>query len=545
MVKKALCLVFAFLFSINSFAAVVGDNDGSAFITKAEFDSLKNDFQAQIDSYNTNIDSKIDAAIASYLAGVKIEVATSLNTVLKDWDSITMRNYEIANAYNVPATNFNMTYYGTGHGTTSYERWPSAYGLAAVGTSGPAESQLKAVGLKSGRESDYNDLSKNSFYWTGLINDYEENIAMSKLGYNDYQDVANASQNIELRIFDIVKLDSIDNAYYASVDDFWDTIWNPLIQGHWYASSTSGGAEQIKDWSPTWAGGFFKWASKYKTDKITNKYELTWKDINQNVINPDWKNCFYTFTDNNKSSKDIVDAMTINKAGTWIKGNSDTRIPNSASGTKTKTGWEAADEHTAWNRVYLESHYNPSQLSASVYDWTRGATSGGQYDIPTLGGLGPISSSEIYLQKDNLKYTFKNTEYTKDITTMNDGFPLLYAKKDAKLTWESVFSEVKGSSAVEANGEVKIILSYGQFGDESASIANKYVQKDGTMGNTAYAWTTKDKTIKISWTMQEDGWIYAKWFPAALTSSTAGSAEGWSVTLDGLRSNKILFTENN
>ena len=38
--KKALCLIFAFLLSINSFAAVVSDNDGAAFVTKAEFVAL-------------------------------------------------------------------------------------------------------------------------------------------------------------------------------------------------------------------------------------------------------------------------------------------------------------------------------------------------------------------------------------------------------------------------------------------------------------------------------------------------------------------------
>ena len=52
--------------------AIVGDNDGSAFITKAEFDSLKNNFQSQIDQYNTSIDSKIDGAIAAYLAGIHV-----------------------------------------------------------------------------------------------------------------------------------------------------------------------------------------------------------------------------------------------------------------------------------------------------------------------------------------------------------------------------------------------------------------------------------------------------------------------------------------
>ena len=63
-VKKLLALFLVVLMSIESLGAVVSDNDGSAFITKAEFDSLKNDFQSQIDQYNTSIDAKIDGAIA-------------------------------------------------------------------------------------------------------------------------------------------------------------------------------------------------------------------------------------------------------------------------------------------------------------------------------------------------------------------------------------------------------------------------------------------------------------------------------------------------
>ena len=76
-VKKLLALFLVVLMSINTFGAVVSDNDGSAFITKAEFDSLKNDFQSQIDQYNTSIDAKIDGAISSYLAGINVSTAES------------------------------------------------------------------------------------------------------------------------------------------------------------------------------------------------------------------------------------------------------------------------------------------------------------------------------------------------------------------------------------------------------------------------------------------------------------------------------------
>ena len=60
--RKLLATFLVVLMSINTFAAAVGDNDGAAFITRAEFDSLKSDFQSQIDRYNTSIDSKIDEA---------------------------------------------------------------------------------------------------------------------------------------------------------------------------------------------------------------------------------------------------------------------------------------------------------------------------------------------------------------------------------------------------------------------------------------------------------------------------------------------------
>lgn len=63
--------------NINIFAAAVSDNDGAAFITKAEFDSLKNEFQKQINDNNSNIDRKIENAVSSYIAGLNAEKTTA------------------------------------------------------------------------------------------------------------------------------------------------------------------------------------------------------------------------------------------------------------------------------------------------------------------------------------------------------------------------------------------------------------------------------------------------------------------------------------
>ena len=81
-IKNVIALFLIILIGTYSlvFAVVVTDNDGAAFITKAEFDSLKNSFQSQIDSYNANIDNKIDNAIASYLAGISVSKTSVVST---------------------------------------------------------------------------------------------------------------------------------------------------------------------------------------------------------------------------------------------------------------------------------------------------------------------------------------------------------------------------------------------------------------------------------------------------------------------------------
>ena len=413
-IKRIFALFLIMLFSVENFAAIVSDNDGSAFVTKSEFEALKKDFESQIVNYNDSIDKKIDGAISAYLAGINLQKAQSIYTILKDWDNVTMRNYELKNSYKVPGAKISLSYYAAGH-SNQWNRYPSAYGLALVGRNASQKAQLKSVILKEGEEENYNDLTKNKFYWNGVITDYEEKIAMSKLGYNDGQDVVSANFDIKLEVYDTVKLNTIDNGYYDSIGDFWDSKWKPLIRGTWKTESGSSSTSRV-DWTPTFNGGFFNWSSQYKNDKIENKYELTWAAVDENVVNPDFSHCFYMFSDNTNTSKDMIDAMTINKAGTWIKLTAQASIPDSAAGTRTGGGtWDDVDIGNSWVRGYIESHYLPDQLNAEVFDWTRGETSGGKYAIPTIGGLGPISSAAIYLQKNDFNYTFKDKDYSKEV----------------------------------------------------------------------------------------------------------------------------------
>ncbi len=115
-VKRIFALLLVVLMSIESIGAVVSDNDGSAFITKAEFDSLKNNFQSQIDQYNTSIDSKIDGAIASYLAGINIKKKRQIEPTVSNYaDMVWKRKPDMYGDL--------VTWTGTGYGTQEQNKW--------------------------------------------------------------------------------------------------------------------------------------------------------------------------------------------------------------------------------------------------------------------------------------------------------------------------------------------------------------------------------------------------------------------------------------
>ena len=96
-VKKLLVLFLFVSISIDTFAAVVGDNDGSAFVTKAEFDALKENFNDQIENYNKSIDNKIDGAIAAYLAGISLSTKeykrSSLEVAGQTYQGVNRKSY--------------------------------------------------------------------------------------------------------------------------------------------------------------------------------------------------------------------------------------------------------------------------------------------------------------------------------------------------------------------------------------------------------------------------------------------------------------------
>ena len=553
LIKRYIALILVLLFSIESFAAVVGDNDGAAFITKAEFDSMKNDFQSQLDRYNSSLDNKIDGAIASYLEGAKVSKEQTLDVMFSKAIDLTMRNYALKNTYGVPGSTICFGWYGENSrvSRSEWDRYPLVESISLYAHCASTPSSVNIVGLITGDEEYFNDTNRNDFYWIGRTNTYEENLVFTKLCYTTNPYSNEIGTNLTLHLYQPTRFDQINNGSYekTQIENFWSTIWSPTPKISW--NQPSGNYTQT---TPTLTniGGNSHWTSSYNANSITNEYEFVWSNLAQDVVAPEFKNSFYMFDNKNITSKELLDGLQISNAGAALKvgsqDNSKHAIPSCYVDRIGVNQYADGNEGITWARVYMETHLGWDQCQAKLHDESQDASSSGRFALPVLGGLGPINTNHIFIKKDNLSYQFNNKTWIKDATTMTQGYPLMYATAGTTITWSPVFSDMIGSSAVTTNGEIKVVLSYGEFGD-GVTTAGGYVQADGTKGTGEYAFTTSGKTCKIKWTMQEDGWIYVKWYPAARTSANASNNttdnDKWSITLDGTKSNKVTCLMQN
>lgn len=155
LIKRIVALFLVVLINIQSFAAIVGDSDGGAFVTKQEFEEMKENFDEQLDKYNDSIDKKVDGAIALYLAGQRVaerregsldsKTNYSFPLVMQSsvsyWNDATKKDfYNVArNRARYPqVTNTFFTWAGSGSGWSPSLGWlntdtPTTYVTVPVG----------------------------------------------------------------------------------------------------------------------------------------------------------------------------------------------------------------------------------------------------------------------------------------------------------------------------------------------------------------------------------------------------------------------------
>ena len=80
--KRVLAFFLVALMNINTYATTTA-NDGSSFVTKAEFDEIVNTFSKKMDEYQSGLNAKIDNAISQYIGGLSAVKVTELENYAK------------------------------------------------------------------------------------------------------------------------------------------------------------------------------------------------------------------------------------------------------------------------------------------------------------------------------------------------------------------------------------------------------------------------------------------------------------------------------
>ena len=546
-VKRLLALFLVVLMSIESFGAVVSDNDGSAFITKAEFDSLKNNFQSQIDNYNTSIDSKIDGAIASYLAGINVSSRNSVNIIYSGWKEYVMMNGALAQEYKLPDLamayswmhNANFGIAGQvssriAHTNHQYHEQGSAFGGSKITAHESAKKNVVDVYLKNseeiGYESDGLDLTKHDVVWKGQGVDWTENVDISKFdyidGYNNSSNELPGASGLTVWFLKAFSFVLSSQGYQPGGLNFGEA-WAPKFK----YTSTSYTSGRDRTLTTGWSSG--RWTcsvNTYAYDHVgTFGDNDTWE-----LSVPTWTNTFRTSNNSNITSKSLYQSATQYSRGGWIK---DVYVWSTDQLKNWVADYDAVEAYWKYSEVFM-----PNSVTLNFTNSDSVTTLNSLEDkVPQIGLAGTLQSNQIKQTRDKVKFNVNATNsYDRDPLYLNEGYPLLYAKKDTIVEWAPIFKEVKGTGITNAD-EVNIVFTYDKFVD-GIECNNKYITKDNDTSATNMIWTTRGLTTSIKFTMPEDGFVIAKWYPGSKTAEEAKSVD-WTITLDNENSNSIYVTD--
>ena len=533
--KRYLATFLVVLMSIESFAAVVGDNDGAAFITKAEFDSMKNDFQSQLDRYNSSIDNKIDGAIASYISGIKIAKESRKSLICKDWENYTMINGILGNDLAFPDFNANIALvkmqqnranytgddviHGLPYGDPRLNSWTKLLWCRASLKYTNTRNLNRLCLVENVILKNDNTIDDTKITWAGIANRVRETWTCSGIAdyslnvgqpFSPVSSDPSGMRNDRNNLFIFcTPLNLYLNGYVSSYLDTDNPLWFPTVlwvqdddykypwgTPHWTAISVI----PTVDYEPGPTGS-----------SIDYKHIGSWQGDNEWEVSV--KNCVNYVRPAQRSTKSVAD---------WFSDVPSTAFEGAWAGAEVGVGHQAANGEYSQN-ITAWKQYEP-------VNWTNktNQTTANNHKIPTLGLLPTTyKANQIYQYYDDLKDDEGNLVPNQKL---NNGMPLCLVEEGEVVSWDAVFSkcQVDGYTTEQ---EVKLVLSYGPFENgTNVNNANNYVNIDGFITGSTFPITT-DKKCKIKFTADRKGYVYIKWYPN-LTSNTDIDDRGWEVTLD-------------
>lgn len=496
LLKKFIALFLVVLMSIESFAAAVSDNDGSAFITKAEYDSLKNNFQTQLDSYNSNIDSKIDFAIAAYLAGIKVEKTSTKNIIVGLWEKYTLMNGKIDNEYEYPDFSGNTTWLANAVNESFRKIW---FGFGEIKYRRTTKSN-KRVLVNNVTPASTLDLSNVT--WAGVATNAREAWTTTKIYRNDELSSYGGAISSNRYVWCFSPLNLNANGYISDLNasgqsGLWGIQW----------------CYEARTMSSPWLYAIYPVPAFANSVTITyeedsNNKSIIYEHLGSYKWNESWEctikdcaNYFSTSANNSKRTDGWLSAAT--KTGEWT-----------AMDAVRAGGTEDWQENRAIN-------WSDSKLvGTGSVPVTNRAT------IPTVGLISSnLGASNIFQYQD----LFDSDGARMNKLTMEQGIPVIKVKEGEKVEWEPSWVDVKVNGVVDS-AELVPVFAYTPF-TTATSIADtkNYVKIEGYEKGT-FPQTT-DHKVKINFEAEKDGYIYLKWFPSIGTQEQIANTP-WEATLD-------------
>ena len=543
-ISMLLLLILA-LTQLTTYAAIVSDNDGSAFVTKAEFEGLKKSFSEQVDNYNTSIDNKIDGAIAGYLAGL-VSKKTIVDLPYADWEKVTSLNYALENDYWYPNVSLTVAHLAgmmydleitTNPIRFGYENW---WAFAQLLYDRPSTRHSKRLLCDAGNESNsYPDY----IIWGGLAKDYIDNISLSRTyhcgAHGNHEGYLWGSMSDNMTICYATR---IKNGYFPNLVTETTNVWEPKT--FWIGSD---GNHKLY---PKNNGGYNGTGTGYReVTNIFSKSNTTSIVLNEvddekttydHIINYsnnsydyfsdiDWLKTFTTITDNTLTRE--TQLQELNRFGMYSNlefwnqnhlartNETDPRIEQDYSGIRV---------HDAQNLFDIVSGDGWSGRENTNATWIWGDYN--LTDNTTIVSVGLIPKNydgkHIYQTSKKFSQTVDNLQINAELLNLYNGFIVLAAKQDDYIEWNPVFKDTY-SNGTATDFELNVQLAIEPFGEGNTVTSNdKYILLDGQ--TTAAPITTTDKKCSIKFTMPTNGVVYMKWWP----SSTTIQSTNWEATLD-------------
>ena len=496
--------------SIEGFAAIVSDNDGAAFVTKAEFEALKKDFATQINKYNTSIDSKIDGTIANYLDGIKLNKKENykiIPTSLTDDIYVNFMNGYLKPEFRLPNLDYdyNIYIFRNNKDSDNLTRLYTIYGNYNIHYSANWETnetnKKPLIKLVNGTEGAYGD-----FCWDGIALKYNESIVLSSLkrirtkSWPGHIDIGNITHNIE--IANPFTFDQYTGANIKSQN---------LLSALQTKYSNSNGYSQIYD---TW-------------DKEQSFVALA-----------------ISLEEMNGKARDHKVLSQYDGATEWDCYNSEFVNHLKTSGFQTKTAINMKDTvHTSTYKSEIGYLFSTNNKYATEY-WTLKNPAWNVTDsstlLPSVGYVGLKSANSIYQVGDDINASYRDKDWIISPLKLQEGTPVLAAKQSDNIEWNVKFDHVYcfneapntlGTNYDDNQNEVDIYLSYKPFTNlittGSIDLDNENLVEFTQGGIKKKFFTTTNQEGKLKFDMQEDSVVYMKAIPHYDTATTYNGLNDW------------------